>query len=96
MLSYPCEPDIVTDWSYPPKPEWRDDLQTLYDGGNLTCTCDRSFLACDVGAEGPPPPTRMEATADFLQNMTDHDVSDYLVKTMEDFILNRWVLMIVV
>ncbi|XP_063962912.1 phospholipid-transporting ATPase ABCA1-like isoform X2 [Lytechinus pictus] len=89
-IGYPCEPHRATEWGKPHKPAFPDYLYDDYLSRNLSCDCDRGFQSCDVGAEGPPPPTRMEASTDFLQNMTSVNVSHYLVKTMEDFILNRF------
>ncbi|XP_030852679.1 phospholipid-transporting ATPase ABCA1 isoform X2 [Strongylocentrotus purpuratus] len=89
-IGYPCEPHRATEWGKSPKPSFPDYLYEDYESRNLTCTCDKGFQSCDVGAEGPPPPTRREATTDYLQNMTSVNVSHYLVKTMEDFILNRF------
>ncbi|XP_030852675.1 phospholipid-transporting ATPase ABCA1 [Strongylocentrotus purpuratus] len=89
-IGYPCEPNRATEWGKSPKPSFPDYLYEDYESRNLTCTCNKGFQSCDVGAEGPPPPTRREATTDYLQNMTSVNVSHYLVKTMEDFILNRF------
>ncbi|XP_071490342.1 phospholipid-transporting ATPase ABCA1-like [Diadema antillarum] len=87
---YPCEPDIATNWSKPPKPYFPDYLYEDFDQRNLSCTCELGFQSCDVGAEGLPPPTRVEPTTDYLQNMSSTNISSYIVKTMEDFILNRY------
>ncbi|XP_070701839.1 retinal-specific phospholipid-transporting ATPase ABCA4-like [Pempheris klunzingeri] len=41
---------------------------------------------CPLGAGGLPPPQRVEATGDTMLDLTDRNISDYLVKTYPDLI----------
>ncbi|XP_029939834.1 phospholipid-transporting ATPase ABCA1 [Salarias fasciatus] len=50
------------------------------------CECStedvrRMLPECPVGAGGLPPPQMKRATGDILQNLTNYNISDYLVKT---------------
>nr|XP_046264870.1 retinal-specific phospholipid-transporting ATPase ABCA4-like [Scatophagus argus]XP_046264871.1 retinal-specific phospholipid-transporting ATPase ABCA4-like [Scatophagus argus] len=56
-----------------------------------SCQCSTSkkltmMPVCPVGAGGLPPRQRMEATGDTLLDLTDRNISDYLVKTYPSLI----------
>ncbi|XP_024118032.1 retinal-specific phospholipid-transporting ATPase ABCA4 [Oryzias melastigma] len=56
-----------------------------------SCQCSSSkkltmMPICPAGAGGPPPRQRLEATGDTLLDLTDRNISDYLVKTYPSLI----------
>lgn len=65
------------------------ELNKKYLNGSLTCDCGSGYLMCDEGAEGPMPPDMVAPTTDILQNFTDRNISDWIVKTNADFIWKR-------
>ena len=85
--SFSCKRDQAS-------PDWREyslppDVNEKYLNGNLTCDCGNGYMMCEDGAEGPAPPDRVAPTTDILQNFTATNISDYLLKTTEDFIWKR-------
>uniref|UniRef100_A0A4W5PEW0 P-type phospholipid transporter n=1 Tax=Hucho hucho TaxID=62062 RepID=A0A4W5PEW0_9TELE len=83
------------DWSIPEVPET---LLELFRTGNWTmeepspacaCSCDgrkKMLPECPAGAGGLPPPQMKISETDTLQNLTDRNISDYLVKTYAEII----------
>ncbi|XP_023820616.1 retinal-specific ATP-binding cassette transporter isoform X2 [Oryzias latipes] len=56
-----------------------------------SCQCSSSkkltmMPICPAGAGGPPPRQRLEATGDTLLDLTDRNISDYLLKTYPSLI----------
>ncbi|XP_074544605.1 retinal-specific phospholipid-transporting ATPase ABCA4-like [Halichoeres trimaculatus] len=56
-----------------------------------TCRCSTSekltmMPVCPAGAGGLPPPQRIEASGDTMLDLTDRNISDYLVKTYPSLI----------
>lgn len=47
---------------------------------------------CPIGAGGLPPRQRIEATGDTMLDLTDRNISDYLVKTYPSLIRTRRVI----
>lgn len=61
-----------------------------------SCQCSSSkkltmMPICPIGAGGLPPRQRTEATGDTMLNLTDRNISDYLVKTYPSIIRARQV-----
>ncbi|XP_055783098.1 phospholipid-transporting ATPase ABCA1-like [Salvelinus fontinalis] len=83
------------DWSIPEVPET---LLELFRSGNWTmeepspacaCSCDgrkKMLPECPAGAGGLPPPQMKISETDTLQNLTNRNISDYLVKTYAEII----------
>lgn len=85
--NFACERSGETGWEVE---EYSDDLLAKYINGSLGCSCETGFQECPEGAEGPPPPHKILPTTDTLRNMTAHNLSDYVIKTTEDYILKRF------
>jgi ATP-binding cassette subfamily A (ABC1) protein 1 len=87
------------DWSIPEVPET---LLELFRTGNWTmeepspacaCSCDgrkKMLPECPAGAGGLPPPQMKISETDTLQNLTNRNISDYLVKTYAEIIGKRY------
>uniref|UniRef100_A0A672JQR1 P-type phospholipid transporter n=1 Tax=Salarias fasciatus TaxID=181472 RepID=A0A672JQR1_SALFA len=61
------------------------------------CECStedvrRMLPECPVGAGGLPPPQMKRATGDILQNLTNYNISDYLVKTYSQILKKRYLI----
>uniref|UniRef100_A0A8C3II77 P-type phospholipid transporter n=1 Tax=Chrysemys picta bellii TaxID=8478 RepID=A0A8C3II77_CHRPI len=75
-----------------------DTVLDIFLNGNWTmenpspaCECSNEKIkkmlpVCPPGAGGLPPPQREQNTGDILQNLTDRNISDYLVKTYAQII----------
>lgn len=87
------------DWTIPEVPE---SLLELFRTGNWTmevpspacaCSCDgrkKMLPECPTGAGGLPPPQMKISETDTLQNLTNRNISDYLVKTYAEIIGKRY------
>ncbi|KAF7692268.1 hypothetical protein HF521_009878 [Silurus meridionalis] len=90
----PCG-NITTDWEVPPvspvisnillSPEWTE------QNPSPSCQCSTNqkltmLPVCPIGAGGLPPRQRKEATGDILLDLTDRNITDYLVKTYPSLI----------
>uniref|UniRef100_A0A8C3II28 P-type phospholipid transporter n=1 Tax=Chrysemys picta bellii TaxID=8478 RepID=A0A8C3II28_CHRPI len=81
-----------------------DTVLDIFLNGNWTmenpspaCECSNEKIkkmlpVCPPGAGGLPPPQREQNTGDILQNLTDRNISDYLVKTYAQIIGKRCLL----
>uniref|UniRef100_A0A4W3GXS0 ATP-binding cassette sub-family A member 1-like n=1 Tax=Callorhinchus milii TaxID=7868 RepID=A0A4W3GXS0_CALMI len=89
----PCMSNDMA-WYIPPVPPSVND--TLMNGNwsmanpSPSCQCSTPekiimLPDCIPGAGGLPPIERLQNTTDILQNMTGRNVTDYLVKTYEEF-----------
>ena len=54
------------------------------------CSCETGHSVCDAFAGGPHPAEKHLATTDKMQDLTDRNLSDYLVKTRLDYRLQRF------
>ncbi|KAF5880153.1 retinal-specific ATP-binding cassette transporter-like isoform X2, partial [Clarias magur] len=94
LENLPCG-NVTTDWEVPPvspvisnillSPEWTE------RNPSPSCQCSTNqkltmLPVCPIGAGGLPPRQRKEATGDTLLDLTDRNVSDYLVKTYPSLI----------
>ncbi|KAK7490495.1 hypothetical protein BaRGS_00018281 [Batillaria attramentaria] len=66
-----------------------------YTTGNTTidspsCSCDSGFQRCPSGAGGPQPAQRYLPVNDILYNATGRNISDWLVKTMDNYLMRRF------
>ncbi|KAM6920758.1 retinal-specific phospholipid-transporting ATPase ABCA4-like [Lycodopsis pacificus] len=92
-LEMPC--NTTSDWETPDvspvvsnilqSPEWNQ------RNPSPSCQCSTSkkltmMPICPIGAGGPPPRQRIEATGDTMLDLTDRNISDYLVKTYPSLI----------
>ncbi|KAG8511044.1 Retinal-specific phospholipid-transporting ATPase ABCA4, partial [Galemys pyrenaicus] len=95
LPEYPC--GNSTPWKIPPvsphithlfqKQKWTS------DNPSPSCRCStREKLTmlpeCPEGAGGPPPPQRMQRSTEVLQDLTNRNISDFLVKTYPALIRN--------
>ncbi|XP_068455300.1 retinal-specific phospholipid-transporting ATPase ABCA4-like isoform X1 [Clinocottus analis] len=93
-LELPCS-NSTSEWEYPDvspvvsnillSPEWNQ------RNPSPSCQCSTSkkltmMPICPIGAGGTPPRQRMEATGDTMLDLTDRNISDYLVKTYPSLI----------
>ncbi|XP_017266543.1 retinal-specific phospholipid-transporting ATPase ABCA4-like isoform X2 [Kryptolebias marmoratus] len=93
-LGMPCN-NSISEWEQPnvssvvanilQSPEWTQ------RNPSPSCQCSTSkkltmMPICPVGAGGLPPRQRAEATGDVLLDLTDRNISDYLVKTYPSLI----------
>ncbi|KAK3090139.1 hypothetical protein FSP39_009459 [Pinctada imbricata] len=62
------------------------------DTANLTadCSCSTGVQICPKGAEGPEPPLQLLASSDYLYDLTERNVSDWLKKTTKQFMKKRY------
>ncbi|XP_069013979.1 retinal-specific phospholipid-transporting ATPase ABCA4-like [Embiotoca jacksoni] len=93
-LGMPCG-NSTSEWDYPQvSPEVSNILQsTEWNQRNPSpsCQCSTSqkltmMPICPIGAGGLPPRQREEATGDTMLDLTDRNISDYLVKTYPSLI----------
>ncbi len=71
-------------------PEWN------HRNPSPSCQCSSTkkltmMPICPIGAGGLPPRQRIEATGDTMLDLTDRNISDYLVKTYASLIRTRLV-----
>uniref|UniRef100_A0A672JQI2 P-type phospholipid transporter n=1 Tax=Salarias fasciatus TaxID=181472 RepID=A0A672JQI2_SALFA len=93
-LGMPCG-NFTAEWQYPDvspvlsnilqSPEWSD------RNPSPSCLCSTSqkltmMPICPIGAGGPPPRRRLEPSGDTMLDLTDRNISDYLVKTYPSLI----------
>lgn len=95
----PCS-NSTSDWVYPDvSPVFSNILQSpewTQRNPSPSCQCSTSkkltmMPICPIGAGGLPPRQRLEATGDTMLDLTDRNISDYLVKTYPSLIRTRWV-----
>ncbi|KAM4605225.1 retinal-specific phospholipid-transporting ATPase ABCA4-like [Polymixia lowei] len=85
----------TSDWEYPDvspvvsnillSPEWHP----RNPSPSCQCSTDKKLTMmpiCPIGAGGVPPRQRMEATGDTMLDLTETNISDYLVKTYPSLI----------
>uniref|UniRef100_A0A8D3C630 ATP-binding cassette, sub-family A (ABC1), member 4b n=1 Tax=Scophthalmus maximus TaxID=52904 RepID=A0A8D3C630_SCOMX len=98
-LGMPCG-NVTSEWAYPDvSPVVRNILQSPEwnrRNPSPSCLCSTSnkltmMPICPAGAGGLPPRQRAEATGDVILDLTDRNVSDYLVKTYPSLIRARQV-----
>uniref|UniRef100_A0A3Q1JG90 P-type phospholipid transporter n=1 Tax=Anabas testudineus TaxID=64144 RepID=A0A3Q1JG90_ANATE len=97
-LGMPCN-NRSSGWEYPDvspvisnillSPEWTQ------QNPSPSCQCSTSqkltmMPICPDGAGGLPPRQRVEATGDTMLDLTDRNISDYLVKTYPSLIRTRY------
>ncbi|XP_048255576.1 phospholipid-transporting ATPase ABCA1-like isoform X2 [Haliotis rufescens] len=81
----PCEPSSATGkWTARPK------LTGNLSIDSPSCSCATGIQKCPPGAGGPIPPRSYLPTTDYLYNMTGRNTSDWLVKTMDQYIKRRY------
>ncbi|XP_061652253.1 retinal-specific phospholipid-transporting ATPase ABCA4 isoform X3 [Phyllopteryx taeniolatus] len=93
-LGMPCS-DEVSEWRHLDvdgvtgnvlqSPEWNE------RNPSPSCQCSSSrkltmMPVCPAGAGGLPPPQRLEATGDTMMDLTERNISDFLVKTYPSLI----------
>lgn len=95
----PCM-NSTSEWEYPDaSPAVSDILKSSKwnrRDPSPSCECSSSkkltmMPICPPGAGGLPPRQRLEVTGDTMLDMTDKNISDYLVKTYPTLIRARWV-----
>ena len=55
-----------------------------------SCSCSSGDQNCPAGAYGPQPPMRKLNTKDTLIDLTGRDISEYLLKSTDEFVRKRW------
>ncbi|KAK7944423.1 hypothetical protein WMY93_000151 [Mugilogobius chulae] len=87
--------NISSEWLYP---DISPDLSYVFELSNWStpdpspsCECSGSerltmMPVCPIGAGGPPPKQRLERTGDTMLDLTERNISDYLVKTYPSLI----------
>uniref|UniRef100_A0A6Q2X4B5 P-type phospholipid transporter n=1 Tax=Esox lucius TaxID=8010 RepID=A0A6Q2X4B5_ESOLU len=97
LKNLPCENETL-DWETPEvspivtnilqSPAWNP----LDPSPSCQCSTNKKLTMlpiCPVGAGGLPPKQRKEATGDILLDLTERNISDYLVKTYPSLIRRR-------
>uniref|UniRef100_A0A8C4SRD7 P-type phospholipid transporter n=1 Tax=Erpetoichthys calabaricus TaxID=27687 RepID=A0A8C4SRD7_ERPCA len=96
--NYTCN-SIASNWESPNLPP---SVISILQSQNWTsanpspsCQCStmkklKMLPECTPGAGGVPPPQRMQPTTDVVLNLTDRNISDYLVKTYPTLIKTRY------
>ncbi|KAJ8247643.1 hypothetical protein GJAV_G00248620 [Gymnothorax javanicus] len=94
ISDFPCEV-AEEEWSTPAVP---DSVREIFHRGNWSmenpsplceCSCDgrkKMLPECPPGAGGLPPPQQKLSSTDTLQNLSNRNISDYLVKTYAQII----------
>lgn len=95
----PCNTSI-SEWEQPDvssvvqnilqSPEWNQQNPSP----SCQCSTDKKLTMmpiCPAGAGGLPPRQRVEATGDVMLDLTNRNISDYLVKTYPSLIRTRQV-----
>ncbi|KAG7229040.1 hypothetical protein INR49_013159, partial [Caranx melampygus] len=87
----------TTEWEYPDSPLVANILQSPeWNQRNPSPSCQCStrkkltmMPICPIGAGGLPPRQRVEATGDTMLDLTERNITDYLVKTYPSLIRTR-------
>ncbi|XP_072430717.1 retinal-specific phospholipid-transporting ATPase ABCA4 isoform X2 [Chiloscyllium punctatum] len=96
IIGHPCS-NQSSDWKIPKSdPTIVNLLQSpFYSGSNPSPSCQCSTGSrlimlpdCPAAAGGLPPAERVQHTTDILQNLTQRNISDFLVKTYPKLIKN--------
>uniref|UniRef100_A0A8C7VCM2 P-type phospholipid transporter n=1 Tax=Oncorhynchus mykiss TaxID=8022 RepID=A0A8C7VCM2_ONCMY len=98
LQNLPCENETLA-WETPAvssiannilqSPEWHP----LNPSPSCQCSTNKKLTMlpiCPIGAGGLPPMQRKEATGDILLDLTDRNITDYLVKTYPSLIRQRY------
>uniref|UniRef100_A0A674BX53 P-type phospholipid transporter n=1 Tax=Salmo trutta TaxID=8032 RepID=A0A674BX53_SALTR len=98
LQNLPCENETLG-WETPAvssiasnilqSPEWHP----LNPSPSCQCSTNKKLTMlpiCPIGAGGLPPMQRKEATGDILLDLTDRNITDYLVKTYPSLIRQRY------
>uniref|UniRef100_A0A4W3HEH5 ATP-binding cassette, sub-family A (ABC1), member 4a n=1 Tax=Callorhinchus milii TaxID=7868 RepID=A0A4W3HEH5_CALMI len=97
LENYPCSNQSMH-WESPvPNPIVANVLQSPFWSAmnpSPSCQCSTKnklimLPNCAPGAGGLPPPQRIQPTTDILQNLTQRNISDFLVKTYPNLIRTR-------
>ena len=85
LSGYPCEESPAdTMWT-----EVRDYNENM----TMDCDCDiTGYQSCPVGAAGPEPSVRRLITTEYMYNMTHRNITDWILKSHDQFIKQRFVL----
>lgn len=94
----PCS-NSTTEWELPDSPIAANILQSPewnQRNPSPSCQCSTSkkltmMPICPIGAGGLSPRQRIEATGDTMLDLTQRNISDYLVKTYPSLIRTRQV-----
>uniref|UniRef100_A0A4W3I231 ATP-binding cassette, sub-family A (ABC1), member 4a n=1 Tax=Callorhinchus milii TaxID=7868 RepID=A0A4W3I231_CALMI len=98
LENYPCSNQSMH-WESPvPNPIVANVLQSPFWSAmnpSPSCQCSTKnklimLPNCAPGAGGLPPPQRIQPTTDILQNLTQRNISDFLVKTYPNLIRTRY------
>ncbi|XP_072296815.1 retinal-specific phospholipid-transporting ATPase ABCA4-like [Eucyclogobius newberryi] len=93
-LGMPCS-NGSSEWLYP---DISPEFSAVFEDYNWTtldpspsCECSSSerltmMPACPIGAGGPPPKQRLEQSGDTMLDLTERNISDFLVKTYPSLI----------
>ena len=75
--SYPIASDKVT-WNF-----------STYHKDFPTCSCSSGKQKCPAGSYGPNPPMLKLNTKDTLIDLTGRNISEYLIKSTDEFVKRR-------
>ncbi|XP_069087522.1 retinal-specific phospholipid-transporting ATPase ABCA4 isoform X3 [Pleurodeles waltl] len=94
LLKYPCK-NTTNEWTLPQVSASVTNLllahQWTSDDPSPSCQCSTKnklimLPECPEGAGGRPPPQRVQSSTDILQDLTERNISDFLVKTYPSLI----------
>lgn len=56
----------------------------------IPCSCQIGSQVCPASAGGPSPPSIISGTTDIILNMTSRNISDWLIKTQQEYYKRRY------
>ncbi|KAJ8409561.1 hypothetical protein AAFF_G00229620 [Aldrovandia affinis] len=97
LENFPCH-NITTEWGVPPVPAAVSNIllspQWSMSNPSPSCQCSTDgrltmMPLCPLGAGGLPPRQRIQPTGDVILDLSERNISDYLVKTYPSLIRTR-------
>ncbi|XP_075241054.1 phospholipid-transporting ATPase ABCA1-like isoform X2 [Convolutriloba macropyga] len=77
---HPCKPGLQSEF-----------IDPGYSSGELIdCDCSSGYQVCPDDAEGGDPDYKTLSTTEILQDLTGRDISDFLMKTRDEYKLRRF------
>ncbi|XP_077864040.1 phospholipid-transporting ATPase ABCA1-like [Saccoglossus kowalevskii] len=94
ILDLPCMKKEATDWMFTDVSQSVQDYIQKFNLSNdmpsPPCSCDIGTQVCEAEAGGPKPTYRVTQTTEIMNNLTQRNITDYLMKTYNDYIQERF------
>ena len=81
LRDYPCEESFANQ-------SWIQ--ENKYVTSTLECSCETGYQECPEGAAGPEPPKRLLPTTEYIYNMTGWNITDWILKSHEHYVRQRY------